>query len=610
MSSPSVLTQTIDQTHYIPNFTNEVACFAGYFEKGPIDSPVFITSINEFKFIFGRGIDLHHNDWYQVYNYLQYSSGCWVCRTSGAQYGNASNEDSIFINDSFEWQDQRDSIETYGLRFLAQTPGDWGNLISVAVVSFEQWDNNEEVYAGLYAQNLFTYFEPGYVGVCVFRKEKLVERFYKTDETFEEINDESKYIYTKFNQSNDSYIVRLDCNDESIWLILDLNKDLELNFSNDLNENYELLVKKYVELLDCNVGDKISIYNLNINVELPFLNDLNLDPNAEVNKDYYTYYGDNIIRLSGGHANFPTDVDISRSYEIFENKESYDIDIIIGNDKYNNAAVNLAESRKDSIAFIGIPTSFITYLKLHMGEGNPQETAYTQTGLVIAVNETTIPYKVNDLILEEFNNYVASIPNSQYVHFTMNVKEQMDGFTNKYKLVNIAGDTAGLKAQASLTAPWSTGAGLERGFIKNANNMYFTVRNLDTYYKKGLNYVQNNSLMTQKTFYTKASSFNRVNVRSVFNHVEKETQKLLRYYVFEENTYRVRGIIASTIRKYLEDVKSSQGIDAGRVHVHGDGKEILVDIYIKPKYVAEYIQLRMRNIGAETISNYLSNTIA
>jgi hypothetical protein len=192
----------------------------------------------------------------------------------------------------------------------------------------------------------------------------------------------------------------------------------------------------------------------------------------------------------------------------------------------------------------------------------------------------------------------------------MNVKEQLDGFTGKYKLVNIAGDTAGLKSQASLLYPWQPGAGLERGQIKNVNKMFFGVKDVDAYYKKGLNYIQNNMLMTQKTYYTRPSAFDRINVRSLFNHLEKEVEKLLRYYIFEENTYRVRGIIATTVKKYLEDIKANQGIDAGKVHVHGKDKEIIVDVYVKPKYVTEYVQLRMQNIGSETISNILSNTIA
>lgn len=611
MSSPSVLTQTIDKTHYIPAYTNEVAAFVGYFEKGPIDTPIFITDINQFKFVFGRGVDLHHNDWYQVYNYLQYASGLWVTRTSGNRPSNASNEDTPLINTKEEFEEVYETLDTIGLKIIAQTPGAWGNLLSVGVVSYDQWANNEEVAHGIYAQNLFTFFEKGYVAVCVFRKDKLVERFYKTNETIGEINSESRYIYIKYNTNEDYITQRIDCNTGNYLVIIDLNETQELSFPNDLDKEYHLLVKSYLQTLDCNIGfGKLSIYDLNGTTDLPFMNDLDVDSTAEESKNYYTYYGSNIIELNGGGSNFPTDIDISNSYQIFENTEQYDLDIIIGNDKHNQAAVALAEKRRDCIAFIGIPPTFVEYLKLLMGPTNPQEVAYTQQGLVIGIRETKIPYKIGPDQIKKLNEYLSELSQSQYVHLTMNIKEQLDGFTGNYKLVNIAGDTAGLKSQASLVAPWSVGAGLERGRIKNANAIYFNVKDVNTYYKKGLNYVENNMLMSQKTYYTRPSAFGRISTRSLFNHIEKEVKKLLRYYVFEENTYRVRGIIASTVKRYLEDVKTNRGIDAGKVHVHGQGEEIIVDVYIKPTYVTEYIQLRMKNVGTDTISNILSNTIA
>lgn len=609
MSSPSVISQTIDRTHYIPTLTNEVAAFCGYFEKGPIDEPVFITDVNQFKFIFGRGIDLHHNDWYQVYNYLQYSSGIWVTRTSGNRRYNATNEERIFINNENDWKDAYDSLETLGVKIVAQTPGAWGNLLSVAVIEYEQWVNNTEIKDGFYPQDLFTFFEEGYVGICVFRIDKLVERYYKTDQTINEINDESRYIYIKYNTEVKDYVNVIDCLAGDGLTIIDLNTTVELNFSSDLNKKYELLVKQLTQVVDLNASTKLTIYDLNTTIALPFAHDLNRDPTNPDNAQYFTYYGDNIIQLTNGSTNFPTDRDIQASYDIFEAKADYDIDIIIGNDKYNNAAVNLAEARRDVIAFIGMPTSFIEYIKLNMGPTDPQETAYTQTGLILATRETKIPKDVTDQIIKKMLEYLESVPQSQFVHFTANVKHQLDGFTGNNKHVNIAADVAGLKAQASLITPWSTNAGLERGQIKNVNNMYLSIKDVNTYYRRGLNYIENNILMSQKTYYTKPSAFSRVNVRSLFNHIEKEVQKLLRYYVFEENTYRVRGIIASTVRKYLEEVKANRGIDAGKVHVYGQDNEIIVDVYVKPTYVAEYIQLRMNNVGTETFSSVLSNSI-
>ena len=124
MNSPTVQIQTIDKSYYQPGFTNEVAAYVGYFEKGPINEPVFITDINQFKFIFGRGVDLFHNDWYQVYNYLQYASGIWVVRASGNKQWNANNGDSIYVNSKEEFEALYNDLDTVnGIRVIAKTPG-------------------------------------------------------------------------------------------------------------------------------------------------------------------------------------------------------------------------------------------------------------------------------------------------------------------------------------------------------------------------------------------------------------------------------------------------------------------------------------------------------
>jgi len=85
MTSPNVQIQHIDKTHYTIKQSDEIAAFVGIFEKGPIDTPVYITNPDTFKFTFGRGIDDFRSDWFQVYNYLQYSSGIWVVRSGGTE---------------------------------------------------------------------------------------------------------------------------------------------------------------------------------------------------------------------------------------------------------------------------------------------------------------------------------------------------------------------------------------------------------------------------------------------------------------------------------------------------------------------------------------------
>lgn len=532
MSSPSVITTNIDSSYYIPHLTNEVAAYVGYFEKGPINTPTLITDVNQFKFIFGRGIDLYVNDWYQVYNYLQYASGIWVTRVSGIQQYNANNGNMITILSKEDFEDMYESIELIDdLRIIAKTPGESGNLLSIAIFDNIVWDSNLHIGHNIYSKNVFSFFEEDHIGIVVFRKDKIVETFYLFIDDIKTI--ESKYVYFKFN--------------------------------NDVN-----LITTHID---------------NTNSEL--------------------------IYLKNGSVNFPTDDDIVNAHEQLANKDLIDLDIIIGNQFHNQAAINVAEKRRDCIAFIGLPTSYMLFLKTEKDQND--EVLYTEEGNILVLSETKIPKVLTDKDMQQLTEYVQSLNESQFVHFTANIKEQIDGFTNKKVLINIAGDIAGLKAKASLENPWTPGAGLERGIILNGEGIHinFNSKEKERLYKRGLNFIENGILISQKTFLSTSSSFNRINTRSLFNHIEKTIERTIRKYVFEENRESTRRAIAFEIKNILKDMRSNRGIEAGRVEVHkgSTDNEIIVDVYIKPLYVAEYIQLRINNIGTNSISNILSNTL-
>jgi hypothetical protein len=531
MSSPSVQVQSIDKSYYQPGFTNEIGAFVGYFEKGPINTPVFITDINEFKFIFGRGIDLYHNDWYQVYNYLQYSSGIWVVRAAGNKQWNANNGDSIYINSKEEFDAQYDDIETIdGIRVIAKTPGEAGNLLAVAWFGALTYNSNFKIYGDYYAKDLFTHMADGEGGLVVFRNGKVVEKYNLAHYNIDTIRDVSKYVYIK-------------------------------------------------------IDDVTTL------------------------KDYF---GDTVVELRYGSTNFATDYDFAHAYEELKNKDSYDIDIIIGNQMANELAIDLAESRKDCIAFCGLPTRFIDLLKIETPAG--PECLYTETGQIIIFTDMPLNKNPSGQDVQKVLNYINRLNQSEFVHFTGNAKLQMDGFSGKAKMVNIAGDIAGLKAKASLTSPWTPGAGLERGIVLNGEEIFINYSTLDKkrLYQRGLNFVENGIVMSQKTFTTKQSAFGRVNIRSLFNHIEKTTERILRRSVFEENREGTRRTIALEIKNILNDVKANRGIEAGKVIVQpatDNPNLIVVDVYVKPTYIAEYIQLRITNTGGNTISSILSNTL-
>lgn len=529
MKSPHTKIIEIDKSHYIPHETNEIGMFIGHFERGPIDYPIFITSIDQFKFLFGRGIGIYHQDWYQVYNYLQYTSGIWVCNAGGTRKSNSNNASEIIINTYDDWKNAYDLLAVNKIRIVARTPGIWGNLINIAIIDKTIWDNNSIVHGNIKAQEIFTFFEDGHVGICVFRGNLLVENLYIDISTsiknIEEVNTTSIYIYAKVQDST--------------------------------------LLSEII------------------------------------------YYNTTIMKFNNGFSSFPTKFDFERTYNLFS--DDYSIDIIIGNEKDNILAVNLAEYRKDCIAFLGLPTKEINYLAINI-ENTNDEILYTTNSCIIALQRFDFPKKMTEYSLNILNRYIASLGTSEYVHFTVNIKLQYDMFTDTLKLVNIAADTAGLKAQASLEQPWVVSAGLERGIIKNLDKIHLILnkKEVNSFYKKGLNITDNNILMSQRTMTTKPTAFNRINVRSLFNHLKKESVKILNRYIFDENTIRLRQSIGTDIKLYLEGIQINKGISRGRVHVYTQNNTIYVDIIIQPTYTVEQITIRMINTGTGIISEIIN----
>jgi len=589
--TPDVITTTADNVQPIYyRESGDIAAFVGMFEKGPINKPVFIKTANQFKLTFGRATNSNYNDWYQVYNYLQYANGIWVNRSSGDYTFNASSIGPIdVINDDDEFREKESTIVVPSneyFTFVAQTAGEWGNLLSVAVITKVDWDLNVPLKGNTKARDVFPSFKEDYYGFVIFRKDQVVESFFKTSTNIDQINDESNYIYVKSRLSAYSNAFY----DENY---MHFNGNFDYFNGNEYlyNGNYDISADGDIFLIDGNYA----LVDGNSGVQL-----------------VRSYYGDNIIKLNGGANSVPSSILFKESHEILKHVDNYDIDIIIGNDIDNALAVDIAETRKDCIAFIGIPAIYLTFLEIF--QFGIKKIFHLEDHRELLIKQQFFGFNKSEDVYVEIDKYLDSIPFSQYVHFTMNAKQQLDPFTNKYRAINIAGDIAGLKAKSSYDSPWTVAAGLERGIIKNMYKMLIQVddRRKKIYYRNGLNFVEDGALMTQKTYTTIPTSFNRVNVRALFNHVEKIVARNLRLHLFKENTVDLRGMITSEVKRFLENVKASRGIDWGRVEVHPDKNDpnaIVVDVYIKPIYVAEYIQLRMKNVGTDTVSNILSSTL-
>lgn len=152
--------------------------------------------------------------------------------------------------------------------------------------------------------------------------------------------------------------------------------------------------------------------------------------------------------------------------------------------------------------------------------------------------------------------------------------------------------------------PWSAPAGFSRGTLSNVLDLAInpTMKQRDYLYKINLNPVayfpgDGYVIFGQKTLFNKPSAFDRINVRRLFLTLEKATERLLRYFVFEPNTYVTRTRLVNTLRPLFDQAKNTDGLYDYRIICNEtnntpmviDDNTLKIAIYIQPVRTAEFI---------------------
>jgi len=548
--SPNVNVSEVNNTYGVGAHHTDISVFVGHFERGPIDTPIWVTNVNDFKFLFGRGVNDHFNDWYQVYNFLQYGTGLYVVRSCGVVRTNASNISNVTIDNYTDWETKKSSISSAPYTYIARTPGTWGNLLSVSLISLTEYLNDVDMGFGYSAKSVFPFFEQDFFGVCVYRDGVLVESFYKSIYLVDQINIDSKYIYFK---SNGAIVGSVATS------LMDLSYQLGI-----------------FNLGSVTIPSTTS-YSLGL-LRDPSIVTLDLVSIVTALYDGYVAYGSTIHHLSGGSNDVPTNNDIITSYDLFSNIDEYDVDVVIGNSRYNLAAENLASTRKDCVSYIALPETYFDVNNV------PTKHMDMSAEKVLNINE------YNNL-----NSFISNHIESEYCHYTSNIKVQLDMFTNSYRLVNLAGDIGGLKTLASTISAWTIAVGNERGVIRGGNPGFIRFSNTqrDSLYKLGSNFIEGGTIASQRTFIHRKNKISQVNVRVLMNNIERILGKIVRSGVHNFNTLSEREHLASLIRQHLVFIKSHNGIYDGRISVYPNNQSVHIDITIHPFNTIDKIVLNM-----------------
>lgn len=282
--------------------------------------------------------------------------------------------------------------------------------------------------------------------------------------------------------------------------------------------------------------------------------------------------------LEGGADSYDaTASNIISGYELFKEPADYDISLLplgyMPASTISTIIQTVVEARKDCVAFVSAP--------LNIGNSSTIATS------IVAYRDT--------------------LPSSSYAVMDSGYKYQYDKYSDKFRWVPLAGDTAGLCANTDKIAdPWFSPAGFNRGAVKNVTKLAFnpTVAQRDTLYKSGINPVvtfpgEGTVLYGDKTLLNKPSAFDRINVRRLFLVLEKAIQKASKYQLFEFNDEFTRAQFRAMVEPFLRDVQGRRGIVDFLVKCDTsnntaeiiDRNEFVADIYIKPNRSINFITL-------------------
>jgi hypothetical protein len=282
---------------------------------------------------------------------------------------------------------------------------------------------------------------------------------------------------------------------------------------------------------------------------------------------------------------------VALAYDLFADKADVDLSLVMQGKAIGNTVgglsnyiiANIAENRKDCVAFISPDLSIVT-------------NAQTRDPVQYAVD------------FRASTGGIAGLSyNSSYAVMDTGYKYQYDKYNDLYRWVPLNGDIAGLCALTDQTRDsWYSPAGFNRGQIKNVVKLQFNPNQAqrDLLYKNDVNPVvqfpgQGTVLYGDKTLLGKPSAFDRINVRRLFITLEKAIENASRSSLFEFNDSFTRAQFKNLVEPFLRQVQGRRGIFDFRVVCDEtnntgqviDSNQFVGDIYIKPAKSINFIQL-------------------
>lgn len=479
--------------------------------------------------------------------------GFWTDAKSTCYFGNDSESDEAILAHAPTMA--RLNLPTIYARY----PGAYGNDIKVDLINWADFVNPNQslipvVFPESYATPIQTPINRGVFGVngpqtadqwgiIVYYKGEIVETFVgSTAPGDKDIYGRTIYISDLFAAGVSEYIMAA-CGDEGFWP----STSMQVTFTGGLDSGTRF------------VGTPVSPEEIDA------------------------------VTNQGGWMSGASVGDWLQAWDLFSDPDTLYVNLLFAGGACNEneadsliiqqyISQSIAEVRRDCLAFL-----------------SPSIDVTTRLSAAAAV-ENAVQYRA-DLAI---NSSFAEGDSGQH-------KFQFDKYNDKKRWVAQNADIAGLCAFTDrVAAPWNSPAGLNRGVIKGVIKLAYDAKKSlrDTLYEAQLNPIvffpsEGYCLFGDKTLQGKPSAFDRINVRRLFNLLEKAIGDASKYKLFENNTAFTRRSFVTQVSAYLDTIKAQGGVieyyvwcdERNNTPAVIDRNEFVGTIFLKPPRSINFITL-------------------
>lgn len=280
--------------------------------------------------------------------------------------------------------------------------------------------------------------------------------------------------------------------------------------------------------------------------------------------------------------------------------ETYNVDTSVLKTQTNDPVGGIAADYQDIVGqFIGFAD---VTRKDHVFIADPLKYIFVQ-GYDSKVNKNKDYIFSTDIYWPLKNLYAGNI--SSYTAVYGNWLKVNDTASNKQVWIPPSGYVAAIFATTSQVAfPWAAPAGFNRAVLNGLSDVGInpTQKQRDLLYRININPIaffpgDGYVIFGQKTLFNKPSAFDRINVRRLFLTLEKTTKALLKFYLFEPNTFTTRSRLTNGLAPIFDQAKNNDGLYDYRIVCDErnntpdviDNNELRLSVYIQPVRTAEFI---------------------